>query len=67
MTLISLAWQQSSYCPEGNSCVNVAASPTSPTLHLRESDDPDVILTTTRTALRTLLNHIRTGRIPPVA
>jgi hypothetical protein len=55
-----LRWQQSSYCPEGNSCVNLAASPNG-TLHLRESDDPDVVLHTTPTAIRLLLKGLQSA------
>ncbi|MEV0223427.1 DUF397 domain-containing protein [Streptomyces sp. NPDC050704] len=32
-------WQKSSYCPEGNSCIHIAANATG-TLHLTESSDP---------------------------
>ncbi|MFF4354700.1 DUF397 domain-containing protein [Streptomyces sp. NPDC001530] len=35
----TLTWQKSSYCPEGNSCVNVAID-TAGTIHLMESSDP---------------------------
>ena len=38
-----LRWQKSSYSQEASSCVYVAAAPDG-TIHLRESDNPDVIL-----------------------
>lgn len=54
-------WQKSSYSGggDGNACVELAAGPA--TLHLRESDDPDVRLTTTPVALAHLLRGIRHG------
>lgn len=53
-------WQKSSYSNEGANCVNVAAAPDG-TLRLRESDDPDVILATTRSGLSALLESIKAG------
>ncbi|WP_329221163.1 DUF397 domain-containing protein [Streptomyces sp. NBC_01485] len=49
-----LTWQKSTYSAEAANCVNIAASPTG-TLHLRESDEPDAILTTTPARLRALI------------
>jgi len=56
-----LHWQKSSYSGggDGNSCLELAATPA--TLHLRESDEPDVRLTTTHVALAHLLHRIRHG------
>ncbi|GGN53147.1 hypothetical protein GCM10011579_010960 [Streptomyces albiflavescens] len=54
-------WQKSTYSPDASNCVYVAATPTG-TIHLRESDEPDVILTTTRARLHEL---IRTLKAPP--
>lgn len=52
-------WQKSSFSggAEGN-CVNVALAPDG-TIHLRESDEPDTILTTAPARLATLLRHIK--------
>jgi hypothetical protein len=52
-------WQKSTFSGpgDGNSCLELAATPT--TLHLRESDDPDVRLDTTPAALARLLRRIR--------
>ncbi|MEC4015193.1 DUF397 domain-containing protein [Streptomyces sp. H27-D2] len=58
----TLAWQKSSYSEEGSSCLYVAADP-GKALRLRESDDPDVILATTPTALSTLIAAIKNGRL----
>ncbi|MCX5525377.1 DUF397 domain-containing protein [Streptomyces bobili] len=52
-------WQKSSYSgpDDGNDCLELASTPT--TLHLRESDTPTTILTTTPTPLTHLLDAIR--------
>ncbi|MFD5814875.1 DUF397 domain-containing protein [Streptomyces sp. NPDC127038] len=56
-------WQKSSYSGpgDGDSCVELASTPA--TLHLRESDDPTVVLTTTPTPVGHLLLAIRTGTV----
>jgi hypothetical protein len=56
-------WQKSSFSGggEGNACVELATTPT--TLHLRESDDPATVLTTTPAPLGHLLGAIRTGAV----
>ncbi|MFD5259245.1 DUF397 domain-containing protein [Streptomyces bobili] len=52
-------WQKSSYSGEGdgNDCLELASTPT--TLHLRESDAPATIITTTPAPLTHLLDAIR--------
>ncbi|WKK22003.1 DUF397 domain-containing protein [Streptomyces olivoreticuli] len=51
-------WQKSSFSGEGDACVHIAA--TAPgTIHLRESDAPDTILTTTPNKLRPLISRIK--------
>ncbi|MDX3248272.1 DUF397 domain-containing protein [Streptomyces sp. ME18-1-4] len=54
-----LQWQKSSYSggPEGN-CLYLAPSPDG-TIRLRESDTPDVILSTTQETLTSLLRHLK--------
>jgi hypothetical protein len=47
-------WQKSTYSPDASNCVYVAA-PTPGTIHLRESDEPDVVLATTTPGLRALI------------
>ncbi|MFF3502290.1 DUF397 domain-containing protein [Streptomyces sp. NPDC003247] len=56
-------WQKSSYSgpDDGNNCLELASTPT--TLHLRESDDPATVLTTTRTPLDHLLNAVRSRAV----
>ncbi|MGO4747892.1 DUF397 domain-containing protein [Streptomyces sp. 2MCAF27] len=55
-------WQRSSFCSEGNACVHVAAAGYD-TVLLRESDDPDVILVTTRRTLRAFISSVKTGTL----
>ncbi|MEV6178806.1 DUF397 domain-containing protein [Streptomyces sp. NPDC052015] len=52
-------WQKSSYSGggDGNDCLELAATPT--TRHLRESDTPATVLTTTPTTVAHLLAGIR--------
>lgn len=53
-------WQKSSYSHEGATCVYVAAD--SPdVIKLRESDTPDVILTTTPAGLHTFIAAAKAG------
>jgi hypothetical protein len=61
-----LHWQKSTFSGggEGDTCVELATSPTH--IHLRESDTPTTTLTTTPTALTQLLKGIRTGALRPV-
>ncbi|MBA4860938.1 DUF397 domain-containing protein [Streptomyces sp. PSKA54] len=55
-----LAWIKSSFSEDQANCVYVAAAPDG-TLHLRESDTPDVVLHTTPAGLAALLHHLRPG------
>lgn len=56
-------WQKSSFSTGGSSddCVELAAPATSSCIHLREGDDPAVVLTTGPTQLRGLLNAVKRG------
>ncbi|MFI8926367.1 DUF397 domain-containing protein [Streptomyces sp. NPDC053474] len=58
-----LNWQKSSYSSEASSCVYVAAGPNG-TVLLRESDDPQTILTTHPAPLATLISALKTGTAP---
>ncbi|MEU2247361.1 DUF397 domain-containing protein [Streptomyces sp. NPDC019224] len=52
------AWQKSSYCAQGNSCVHVATH--NGTMRLTESGDPTgAILRTTPAALAALLRSLK--------
>ena len=57
-------WQKSSFSEggDGNTCVELAATPT--TLHLRESDAPDTELTTTAGSLTHLIYGVKSGLFP---
>ncbi|MGW1757039.1 DUF397 domain-containing protein [Streptomyces mirabilis] len=57
-----LTWQKSSFSGggEGN-CVELAAAATSGRIHLRESDQPHEVATTTPHALAGLLNALKSG------
>ncbi|MFE2188207.1 DUF397 domain-containing protein [Streptomyces sp. NPDC059455] len=55
-------WQKSSFSGEGNACLYVSALD-SATIRLRESDEPDTILTTNPTALSALIRSAKAGRL----
>lgn len=61
-----LTWQKSTFSggPEGE-CLYVATAPDG-TIRLRESDTPDVILTTAPEGLAALLGHLKAGPIDSV-
>lgn len=53
-------WQKSSYCSEGNSCVHIATSRVTPTIHISESADPaQAVLTTTPSSFRALIHTLK--------
>ncbi|SHI03954.1 DUF397 domain-containing protein [Streptomyces sp. 3214.6] len=56
-------WQKSSFSGggDGNNCLELASTPT--TLHLRESDTPTTVLTTTPTTVAHLLAGIRSDSL----
>ncbi|MER5259316.1 MULTISPECIES: DUF397 domain-containing protein [unclassified Streptomyces] len=55
-----LRWQKSTHSQEASSCVYIAAAPDG-TIHLRESDTPDTILTTTPDRLHALIRTLKTA------
>ncbi|MEE4597232.1 DUF397 domain-containing protein [Streptomyces sp. DSM 41524] len=59
-------WQKSSYSVEGSNCLYVAAGE-SDTIMLRESEQPEVILTTTQAALRTFIRAAKAGQFDHAA
>ncbi|MER6614719.1 DUF397 domain-containing protein [Streptomyces xantholiticus] len=60
----SYTWQTSSYCAQGEACLNVAADATG--VKVTESSDPDgVILHTTPEAFATLTHALKTGSPSP--
>ncbi|MFJ8020368.1 DUF397 domain-containing protein [Streptomyces sp. NPDC096311] len=56
-----LHWQKSTYSEEGSSCVYLATTPGG-TILLRESDEPDTILTVDPRQLATLITALRPRR-----
>lgn len=56
-----LHWQKSTFSDggDGNTCVEIAATPT--TLRLRESDAPDTELATTTAPLAYLIRGVKSG------
>ncbi|MEU9283376.1 DUF397 domain-containing protein [Streptomyces sp. NPDC048275] len=57
-------WQKSTYSQEASACVYVATTPTG-TILLRESDEPETILTTGPRQLRTLITTLKYPRQGP--
>lgn len=55
-------WQKSSYSGDSSNCVNVAAA-SDGTMRLRESDDPDAMLTVTPAVLHGLIRAAKEGRL----
>ncbi|MEU0838421.1 DUF397 domain-containing protein [Streptomyces sp. NPDC005962] len=60
------SWRQSSYCQESASCVNVADGERG-TIMLRESEQPETVLSTTRTRLRSFIRAAKAGQFDHVA
>jgi len=58
-------WQKSTYSGDASNCVYVAATPAGQ-VHLRESDEPEVILTTTRPRLGDLIRTLKTQPSPRI-
>ncbi|GAA0466228.1 DUF397 domain-containing protein [Streptomyces sp. NPDC046215] len=54
-------WQKSSYCSEGDACLNLASGPNR--IHLRESDTPRTTLTLTPRHLAALIRALKAGSL----
>ncbi|MFJ8471995.1 DUF397 domain-containing protein [Kitasatospora sp. NPDC094011] len=63
-----LSWQKSSFSggDAGNSCLELAIG-ADPIRHLRESDEPDTVITTTVTKLRSFLLGAKAGEFDHLA
>ncbi|MFB8130766.1 DUF397 domain-containing protein [Streptomyces mirabilis] len=59
----TIHWQKSTYSGDSSNCVYVAATPTG-TVHLRESDEPETILTTAPAALKSLIRTLKAASDP---
>ncbi|GAA1295480.1 DUF397 domain-containing protein [Streptomyces javensis] len=55
-------WQKSSYSAQGNACLYISALDNA-TIRLRESDEPNTILTTNPAALGALIRSAKAGRL----
>ncbi|ADI10227.1 hypothetical protein SBI_07107 [Streptomyces bingchenggensis BCW-1] len=66
MALSTLGWRKSTYSEEASSCVYVAAARDGAVL-LRESDEPDVVLVTTRRTLRAFISRVKAGALDDVS
>jgi len=55
----TIHWQKSTYSGDGSNCVYVAGV-SDGTIRLRESDEPDAILATTRAGLHELIRSLKT-------
>ncbi|MBW1597440.1 DUF397 domain-containing protein [Streptomyces sp. JJ38] len=58
--MTTLAWQKSTYCGEGNSCVEIATD--GGNAYLRESEDPVVTVATSPERVGALLTAVKYGR-----
>ncbi|MEC4020537.1 DUF397 domain-containing protein [Streptomyces sp. H27-D2] len=61
-----LYWQKSSYSSEASNCVELATAPDG-SIWLRESDDPDGVLTVGRPGLSAFLLAVKAGRFDRIA
>ncbi|MDQ0776892.1 hypothetical protein QF026_005358 [Streptomyces aurantiacus] len=59
----AIDWQKSTYSGDSSNCVYVATTPTG-AVHLHESDEPDVTLTTTSPPLRALIRSLKAQPSP---
>ncbi|MFS8202689.1 DUF397 domain-containing protein [Streptomyces sp. CWNU-52B] len=59
----SIHWQKSTYSGDSSNCVYVAATPAG-AVHLRESDNPDTVVTTTRPRLQDLIRALKAHPSP---
>lgn len=62
----SPTWQKSSFSGEGDACLYLANTPAE-AIQLRESDAPDVIVTTTPARLLPLISAIKAGNLARAA
>lgn len=56
-----LRWQKSTYSQEASACIYLATA-LDTTLHLRESDEPDIVLHASRPALAALIAAVKKPR-----
>ncbi|WTP22686.1 DUF397 domain-containing protein [Streptomyces sp. NBC_00203] len=61
----TIHWQKSTYSGDSSNCVYMAAAPDG-TIRLRESEEPNAVLTTTPGRMRELIRSLKTPRSLPV-
>ncbi|MCQ8836520.1 DUF397 domain-containing protein [Streptomyces malaysiensis] len=59
-------WQKSSFSGEGNACLYVSALDNA-TIRLRESDQPNTVLTTNPAALSALIRSAKKGQLDHIS
>ncbi|GAA1946056.1 DUF397 domain-containing protein [Kitasatospora viridis] len=64
--MVVQSWQKSSYSADAANCIYLAAAPDG-TIKLRESDDPDVIVTTSPEKLRAFILGVKAGEFDHLA
>ncbi|MFI6153772.1 DUF397 domain-containing protein [Kitasatospora sp. NPDC051170] len=62
----ALNWQKSSYSSESINCIYIAATPDR-RIKVRESDDPDIVITTAPGILQSLLCAAKAGEFDHLA
>ncbi|MFB7470442.1 DUF397 domain-containing protein [Kitasatospora sp. NPDC056184] len=60
------SWQKSSFSGDTANCIYLAAAPDG-AIKIRESDEPDTVLTTTPNRLRALLLGVKAGEFDHLA
>ncbi|RGD58456.1 DUF397 domain-containing protein [Kitasatospora xanthocidica] len=58
--MVALSWQKSSYSSESANCIYLAVAPDG-VIKLRESDDPDTVLTAMPGTLRAFVCGVKAG------
>ncbi|MFF2950369.1 DUF397 domain-containing protein [Kitasatospora sp. NPDC057965] len=59
-------WQKSSFSGDAANCIYLAGTPEG-VVKIRESDDPDVVITTTPDRLRAFIGGIKAGEFDHLA
>ncbi|MEF3118971.1 DUF397 domain-containing protein [Streptomyces chrestomyceticus] len=62
----AFTWQKSSFCGEGNNCLNIAAFPDH-TIRIRESEAPYSVVTTTHPQFSLLIAAVKGDTLAPDA
>ncbi|KRV46871.1 hypothetical protein AQ490_08810 [Wenjunlia vitaminophila] len=60
--MTEVQWQKSSYCAQGNSCVELAR-PSDGTVLLRESAEPGTVIATSPARVGALVRAVKAGEV----